>query len=192
MRELEAYEILLASRSPRRKALLEGLGLRCRVVETGHVDEDYPEGLDGEGIAAYLARHKSLSYAGKLEDKQVLLTADTVVWSRGRELGKPSDRAEAIEILMSLSGHTHQVYTGVCLRSREKEKSFVACTDVSFTRLDREEAAYYVDHYRPYDKAGAYGIQEWIGQIAVESISGSYFNVMGLPVQRLYRELKQF
>lgn len=191
MHHFKAYEILLASRSPRRKALLEDLGLRCRVVETGHGEESYPKGLEGAEIARFLARHKSLAYSGELERDQILLTADTVVWSKGKELGKPRNRDEALEILMSLSGGMHQVFTGVCLRGIKKEKTFVACTDVVFAGLEWSEAAYYVDHFKPYDKAGAYGIQEWIGLVAVESISGSYFNVMGLPVQKLYHELKQ-
>jgi len=188
---LQAYEILLASRSPRRRALLEELGFPCRVVETGHVDEIYPEELEGGEIALYLAQHKSEAYTAPLEQQQILLTADTVVWNQGRELGKPSGREEALDMLMSLSGGRHQVYTGVYLRTRDHERGFTACTDVFFSELERTEAEYYVDHYKPYDKAGAYGIQEWIGYVAVESISGSYFNVMGLPVHRLYNELKQ-
>ncbi len=187
----QAYEILLASHSPRRKALLEELGFPCRVVDTGHVDEIYPEGLEGAAIALYLARHKSEAYSASLEKQQILLTADTVVWNQGKELGKPSGREEALDMLMSLSGGMHQVYTGVFLRTTDHECGFTACTDVQFSELDRSEAEYYVDQYKPYDKAGAYGIQEWIGYVAVESISGSYFNVMGLPVHRLYNELKQ-
>lgn len=171
---------------------MKELGIPFRVVETGHVDENYPAGLSGPEIARYLAGHKSVAYGGELGKKQILLTADTVVWHQGKELGKPADKEEALAMIGRLSGDTHQVFTGVCLRSSTKKKSFTAVTDVTFARLDPREAAYYVDQYKPYDKAGAYGIQEWIGFIAVERIEGSYFNVMGLPVQMLYSELKAF
>ena len=167
-------------------------GIPFRVVETEHSDEDYPAGLSGGDIARYLAEHKSDSYTRPLDAKQILLTADTIVWHGDRELGKPVSRHEAIEMLLNLSGNTHQVYTGVCLRSAEARSSFFALTDVTFSRLESEEIEHYVDRYKPFDKAGAYGIQEWIGHIAVEKIVGSYFNVMGLPVQRVYSELKRF
>ena len=191
MNDLASYEILLASRSPRRSALMKELGLPFRVVDTGHVDEHYPEHLREGAIAQYLAEHKSEVYGYPLGRKQILLTADTIVWHRGRELGKPSDREEAIGMLTSLSGQTHQVYTGVCLRSAKARRSFYAVTDVRFSRLDPGEIEHYVDRFKPYDKAGAYGIQEWIGYIAVERIVGSYFNVMGLPIQNVYSELKK-
>jgi septum formation protein len=171
---------------------LQGLGIPFRVVETTHVDEQYPAHLKGSEIARYLADHKSDSYTDPLKTNQILLTADTVVWHLEGELGKPADRKEAIEMIQSLSGNTHQVYTGVCLRSQSKRNSFVAGTDVTFASLDRQEIEWYVARYKPFDKAGAYGIQEWIGYIAVEQIVGSYFNVMGLPVQKLYSELKKF
>lgn len=187
-----SYEILLASRSPRRASLMEELGIPYRVVHTGHTDELYPVGLQAGEIASYLAGHKSDSYTGSLGEKQILLTADTIVWQDGRELGKPENRVEAIAMIEALSGRTHQVYTGVCLRSAEKRTCLYVATDVRFSRLDREEIEHYIDQYRPFDKAGAYGIQEWIGHIAVEEIRGSYFNVMGLPVQKVYSELKTF
>jgi len=171
---------------------MKELGIPFRVVETEHSDEQYPTDLSGGDIACYLAEHKSESYTGRLEARQVLLTADTLVWHRDKELGKPANREEAIKMLTALSGDTHQVFTGVCLRSARKRLSFFAATDVTFSRLDSEEISHYVDGYRPFDKAGAYGIQEWIGHIAVEKIVGSYFNVMGLPVQRVYSELKRF
>ncbi len=171
---------------------MQELGIPFKVVETEHADEEYPEDLSGGAIALYLAEHKSDSYTKILKNKQVLLTADTIVWHRENELGKPVDRSEAIEMLKDLSGNTHQVYTGVCLRSVEARSSFFTVTDVTFSILERKEIEYYVDHFRPFDKAGAYGIQEWIGHIAVEKIVGSYFNVMGLPVQRVYSELKKF
>jgi septum formation protein len=186
------YEILLASASPRRAALMEELGLPFKVVKTGHTDEKYPEGLEGGEIARFLASFKSDAYTDKLEEHQILLTADTIVWQDGLELGKPGTREEAIAMIRSLSGRTHQVFTGVCLRSATKQTSFYVATDVSFAKLEEEEIHYYVDHFKPFDKAGAYGIQEWIGHVAVERINGSYFNVMGLPVQKVYSELKTF
>jgi len=167
-------------------------GIPFRLVETEHTDEEYPEDLSGGDIARYLAEHKSDSYTRRLEDKQVLLTADTIVWHRDKELGKPANRGEAMEMLMDLSGETHQVFTGVCFRSNQARSSFFAVTDVTFSRLNSQEIEHYVDQYKPTDKAGAYGIQEWIGHIAVEKIVGSYFNVMGLPVQKVYGELKRF
>jgi len=171
---------------------MKELGIPFRVVETEHSDEEYPPGMSGGDIALYLAEHKSASYTKKLEENQVLLTADTIVWHRDRELGKPLSRTDALEMLRQLSGDTHQVYTGVCLRSARANTAFFAVTDVTFSRLDNQEIEHYVDQYLPFDKAGAYGIQEWIGHIAVEKIVGSYFNVMGLPVQRVYSELKRF
>ncbi len=183
---------MLASRSPRRSSLLQGLGIPFKVVEAEHADESYPARLKGGEIAMYLAEHKSDSYSDPLKLNQILLTADTIVWHREEELGKPAGHKEAVEMITSLSGNTHQVFTGVCLRSRSKRSSFFAGTDVTFSRLDKEEIESYVTRYKPYDKAGAYGIQEWIGYIAVEHIVGSYFNVMGLPVQKLYSELKRF
>lgn len=192
LKKFESYEILLASQSPRRSELLKALGFPFRVIEAGHANEEYPAYLSGGAIAQYLAEHKSDACQMKLLGHQVLLTADTIVWHREKELGKPADRAEAISMIEALSGDTHQVFTGVCLRSPQKRSSFFAVTDVSFSHLDPEEIAYYVDLHKPFDKAGAYGIQEWIGHIAVEKIVGSYFNVMGLPVQRLYSELKKF
>jgi len=185
-----SYEILLASRSPRRKALLEELGIPFRVVDTGHLEEEYPAGLKGGEIAMYLADLKSDAYQGAVDEKQVLLTADTIVWYGEKELGKPGNREEALSMIRELSGHTHQVYTGVCLRTPSRRTRFFSATDVTFSRLDPDEMEYYVEHFRPFDKAGAYGIQEWIGHIAVERINGSYFNVMGLPVQKVYSELK--
>ena len=192
MELFNSYEILLASQSPRRSALLEEVGIPFRIVETEHADEQYPTGLSRGEIALYLAEHKSISYAKPLTRNQVLLTADTIVWHGEKELGKPAGREEAIEMLTALSDDTHQVYTGVCFRSDRSRSSFFAETDVTFSRLDREEIEHYVDRFKPFDKAGAYGIQEWIGHIAVEKIVGSYFNVMGLPVQKVYSELKIF
>ena len=171
---------------------MKELGIPFRVVKSEHIHEEYPSYLSGGDIAQYLATHKSEAYKAPLEKNQILLTADTIVWHQGKELGKPVDREEAIGMIAALSGDTHQVFTGVCLRSQEAKRDFYVVTDVMFSKLDREEIEHYVDQYRPFDKAGAYGIQEWIGHIAVENIVGSYFNVMGLPVQKVYSELKAF
>jgi len=171
---------------------MKELGIPFRVVATEHIHEDYPSHLKGGDIAQYLAEHKSKAYQMALEKHQILLTADTIVWHRETELGKPADRDEAIGMIAAISGDTHQVYTGVCLRSDIAKRAFFVVTDVIFSRLNRDEIEHYVDQYKPYDKAGAYGIQEWIGHIAVEKIVGSYFNVMGLPVQKVYSELKAF
>ena len=168
------------------------LGIPFRVVETGHTDESYPAHLKGSEIVSYLATHKSDAYSEPVAGNQILLTADTIVWKDGKELGKPVDRTEALAMITSLSGGTHQVYTGVCLRSNLSRRTFYAGTDVTFSALEQDEIELYVDTYSPFDKAGAYGIQEWIGHIAVEGIRGSYFNVMGLPVQKVYSELKSF
>lgn len=185
------YELLLASASPRRAELLQLLGLPFRVVGTAHAHEVYPPRLKGGDIAVFLAGKKSDAYVDPLSETQILLTADTIVWLDGRELGKPAGREEAIAMIGTLSGTTHQVFTGVCLRSALFRSSFCAVTDVTFALLDSMEIESYVDRFRPYDKAGGYGIQEWIGTIGVERIVGSYFNVMGLPVQHLYTELKR-
>jgi septum formation protein len=192
LKDILDLNILLASRSPRRQELLRLLEIPFRIVETGHSDEAYPPHLEGGEIAQYLAGRKSDAYRVPLGDREVLLTADTVVWHGGRELGKPDGPAEAMEMIRTLSGLTHQVYTGVCLRSNGNRKAFFARTEVTFSSLGEEEIERYVSRCRPFDKAGAYGIQEWIGAIGVESIDGSYFNVMGLPIHRVYRELISF
>ena len=170
---------------------MKELGIPFRVVNTEHSDEEYPADLSGGAIAEYLAGHKSDAYKQVLGPRQILLTADTIVWHRERELGKPASCEEAVAMIAALAGETHQVFTGVCLRSKDKKRSFIATTEVTFSQLLEEEILHYVDLYKPYDKAGAYGIQEWIGHIAVEKIVGSYFNVMGLPVQKVYSELKK-
>ena len=170
---------------------MKELGIPYRVVKTEHSDEEYPVDMSGGAIAQYLAGHKSDAYKQALGPRQILLTADTIVWHRERELGKPANREEAVEMIAALLGDTHQVFTGVCLRSKLRKSTFFATTDVTFCELRKDEILHYVDQYKPYDKAGAYGIQEWIGHIAVERIVGSYFNVMGLPVQKVYSELKK-
>ena len=191
LENLNKYRIVLASNSPRRKELLSGLGIQYEVKTLPDIDESYPEGLDGMEIPAFIARSKADAYRSVMQADELIITADTIVWLDGKVMGKPRDAEEAREMLRALSGQIHQVITGVCLTTPVYQKAFATMTDVTFATLSEEEIAYYVDCYSPMDKAGSYGIQEWIGFIGVESISGSYFNVMGLPIQRLYTELKK-
>ena len=188
---LKKYKVILASNSPRRKELLGGLGIGYEVKTMPDIDESYPDGLSMEEVPVYIARSKADAYRPLMQPDELIITADTIVWLDGVVMGKPKDEEEACDMLRRLSGQTHQVITGVCLTTADAQKSFATVTDVTFCRLSEEEIAYYVEHYRPMDKAGSYGIQEWIGFVGVESISGSYFNVMGLPIQRLYTELKK-
>lgn len=183
------YKIVLASNSPRRKELLAGLGFDYEVRTLQGLDESYPEGLSMEEIPQYISRKKAAAYT--LNPDELLITADTIVYLDGEVLGKPADKAEAKQMLRKLSGKTHQVVTGVTLSTTEMQHSFASVSQVTFAQLSEAEIDHYVTHYRPLDKAGAYGIQEWIGYIGVTRIEGSYFNVMGLPVQRLYSEMKK-
>lgn len=189
---LKKYKIILASNSPRRKELLGGLGIVYEVKTMPDIDESYPEGLGCEEIPMYIARAKADAYLSTMGNNELIITADTIVWLNGLVMGKPKDETEACDMLRRLSGHTHQVVTGVCITTRNKQKCFATVTDVTFAQLSDEEIKHYVTHYKPMDKAGAYGIQEWIGFVGVQSISGSYFNVVGLPIKRLYSELKEF
>lgn len=186
---LKKFNIVLASNSPRRKELLTGLGVDYVVRTLPDIDESYPKKLGGEAIPAFIARKKADAYQSMIQPGELIITADTIVWLDGKVLGKPEDKAEAIEMLRTLSGKSHQVFTGVCLTMCEWQKSFTAMTEVKFATLTEEEIAYYVEKYAPLDKAGAYGVQEWIGFVGVEAIAGSYYNVMGLPIQKLYQEL---
>jgi septum formation protein len=188
---LNKYKLILASRSPRRQQLLRELGLKFDVLVRDY-SETYPEDLDGEEIARYVAHGKAILFRNEISDNEIVITADTIVWCNGRVLGKPADYEDAIRILKEISGNTHEVITGVCIYSTIKEKIFSVSTKVTFDTLSEEEMSYYVEKFKPYDKAGAYGIQEWIGIIACSHIEGSYFNVVGLPVQRLYKELQEF
>jgi len=181
--------IILASKSPRRQELLKAMGLDFKVV-LKDVDESYPAKLSPAEIAVYIAERKALAFED-LKDNNIVITADTIVAFGNEILGKPADRAEAIEVLTKLSGAVHQVYTGVSINYGGKITSFFDLTEVAFNTLSIEEIIYYVDNYSPYDKAGSYGIQEWIGLIAVEKITGSYTNVMGLPTEKLYKALAQ-
>lgn len=192
LNNLEKYRIVLGSNSPRRKELLAGLDLQFEVETIPGIDESYPDTLTSEAIPLYIARKKAEAYLDKMSDNELLITADTIVATYDRILGKPVNREEAIEMLRYLSDHVHEVITGVCLTTKDKTVSFSVASAVCFGRLEEEDIIYYVDKYRPFDKAGSYGIQEWIGYIGVEAINGSFYNVMGLPVQRLYQELKKF
>lgn len=183
--------LLLASNSPRRRELLGGLDIPMEVVKLKDIDETHPAHLSAGDIPLHIARLKMQAYDLALQPGEVLITADTIVWVEGEELGKPKDRADAQRMLRLLSGRTHQVYTAVCMRSAIDSDEFVCGTDVTFAQLTPEQIDYYIDHYRPYDKAGAYGIQEWIGYVGCARLEGSYFNVMGLPVQKLYTQLNK-
>ena len=191
LENLNKYKIILASNSPRRKELLSGLGVDYEVKTLPDVDESYPDGLSGEEIAKHIARGKAEAYRSLIQADELVITADTIVWLDGTVMGKPKDEEEAKDMLMCLSGKTHQVITGVCLTTASMQKTFATVTDVTFATLTDEEVDYYVTRYQPMDKAGSYGVQEWIGFVGVENLSGSYFNVMGLPIQRLYTELKK-
>lgn len=192
LENLAAYRIILGSNSPRRRELLAGLDLSFDVHVIPGLEENYPDSLQPQGIPVFLSKQKAEAYLSTLEDQVLLITADTIVWNETEVIGKPKDREDAIRMLRSLSGHEHQVVTGVCLTTTKKQETFSVVSSVRFASLTDEEIIYYVDKYKPFDKAGAYGIQEWIGYVGVESISGSFYNVMGLPVQRLYQELKRF
>jgi septum formation protein len=185
------YQIILASQSPRRQQLLKELGLNF-TIDVREVDEVYPMHLQREEIPVYLAQLKAKAFENNISGNQLVITADTIVWLNNQVLGKPVDFNDAFKMLQTLSGNTHTVYTGVCLKSLTKETTFWAKTNVHFKQLSDDEITYYLNTHKPYDKAGAYGIQEWIGYIGIEHIEGSYFNVMGLPVQKIYEHLKQF
>ena len=189
---LNNYEIILASGSPRRRELLEGLGLDFKVECLSGIDESYPADLTAEETALFIARKKADAYKSHIKPGRLIITADTVVVCDNRVLGKPHGKDDAVRMLEALSGKTHNVITGVAITAIDKQSSFAVSTDVRFAQLSKEEISYYVDKYKPFDKAGAYGIQEWIGFVGVEYIAGSYYNVMGLPIQRLYQELKKF
>ena len=180
--------LYLGSQSPRRRQLMAGLDIDFECVSID-CDETFPEELRGADIPLYLSQLKADAYRHKLNDGDTLITADTIVWCDNHMLGKPRDKADAVRMLQLLSGREHEVITGVCLTTKQKRKTFSVTTKVRFAELTAKQIDYYVDKYKPFDKAGAYGIQEWIGSVGVESIEGSYFNVMGLPVQRLYKEL---
>ena len=191
MKDLKKYNLILASKSPRRQYLLKELGVDFEIA-VKEVDESFPVDLQAEQIPLYLCKKKAIAFDSELSDNTIVITSDTIVWVENQVLNKPEDYADALRMLTLLSGKMHQVYTAVCLKSKHKIKTFYVCTHVYFKTLSLEEIDYYIKNYNPYDKAGAYGAQEWIGYIAIEKIEGSYFNVMGLPVKELYEALLAF
>ncbi|MEW5844659.1 MAG: Maf family nucleotide pyrophosphatase [Bacteroidota bacterium] len=190
---LKGKRLVLASKSPRRRELLKGLDVNFEIWDTNHDDEEpFPANLPLADVPVFLAKHKAAYFADKLDESTILITCDTVVICCNQIIGKPKDAADARLILSALSNKSHTVITGVCLKSKNSERVFDAVTEVYFKRLSMEEIDYYVDNYKPFDKAGAYGVQEWIGYVGVERIDGSYFNVMGLPIHTLHSQLISF
>jgi len=189
---LEGKKIILASSSPRRKQLLDGLDIEFTVEENGNMSEQFDPNMDLYKIPEHIALLKSKGFKRKLNYNELLVTADTMVICNNEIMGKPKDRSDAFKMLQKLSGNRHTVLTGVCMRNNYKIRSFTSSTDVFFRQIIDEEIEYYIDNYPPYDKAGAYGAQDWIGLVAIERIDGSFFNVMGLPVQKLYTEMESF
>ena len=191
MEHLDRFTVVLASKSPRRQELLKGMGVRF-VTITKETPEDYPA-MPLEKVPEYLSRQKSLAFSDEeLPDNYLLITADTVVIAENEILGKPGDRDDALRMMHLLSGKSHHVVTGVTVRSKERMETFSATSKVTFAPLDQEEMEYYVDQYKPFDKAGAYGIQEWIGYVGISGLEGSFYNVMGLPTRKLYQSLKSY
>lgn len=189
---LKNHRLLLASKSPRRREILKGCGLEFEIAEGMEAEENFPADMPLGEVAEYLSKIKSDAYCDTLREGDILITADTVVIASGEILGKPCDREDAVRMLRLLSGASHEVVTGVTLRTTDRERSFSCHSVVRFREMSDEEIAYYIDTYHPYDKAGAYGIQEWIGYVAISGIEGSFYNVMGLPVQMLWVELEKF
>jgi septum formation protein len=192
LKKIKNYNIVLASDSPRRQYLLKELGLKFRTVKRPSIKEEYPFGLSCTEIPVYLAKLKAYSCAELIKSDTILITADTVVCLNDEILGKPKDYSDALCILKKLSGNKHQVITGICIKSVNKETTFYSKSDVYFRILTDAEIEYYIKLYKPFDKAGSYGIQEWIGYIGIERIEGSYFNIMGLPTEEFYSELCKF
>ena len=191
LENLKNYHIILASNSPRRRELLTTLGLDFESKTLSDIDESFPNDLKGEDIPKHIASKKAAAYRTLVTTNELVITADTIVYVDGEVLGKPKDETDARRMLHLLSGRSHEVITGVCILTKEQQQTFAVTTNVTFDSLSDEEVNFYIEKYKPYDKAGAYGIQEWIGLVGVTRLEGSYFNVMGLPVQRLYKELKK-
>lgn len=187
---LKEYKVVLGSNSPRRKQYLTDLGIEF-TVRASDIDESYPDELIREQITDFIAKAKADAIAIEHDD-EIIITSDTTVWNSGLSLGKPESREEAYIMLKSLCGHEHDVVSSVCLKSKDKTKLFHCITKVSFADLSDEALYYYIDQYKPYDKAGAYGIQEWIGLVGIDKIEGSYTNIVGLPTKELVGELLQF
>lgn len=192
LENLNGYKIFLASKSPRRRELLQMLRIPFKVVTINGIDESFPDDISPLQVPEFISRKKAKVYLERMQPKELVITADTMVICGDRIMGKPKNPEDAMEMLLCLSGKTHQVATGVTISTADRTVSFSSVTDVTFAPLSEEEVRFYVDNYQPLDKAGAYGIQEWIGAVAVSGINGSYYNVMGLPVHRLFQELKQF
>lgn len=189
LERLNQHDIILASKSPRRHELLKGTGIKFRTMNHDEMDEVFPAELKRENIPIFLAKAKAHHYSSNIKQNTILITADTIVWLNNEVIGKPVSNDDAISMLKKLSGNMHEVFTGVCIKTMEKEIVFHAATRVFFRKLSGDEISYYVSTYKPFDKAGSYGVQEWIGYVAVERIEGSFYNVMGLPVKQLYGEL---
>ena len=185
------YHFILASKSPRRQQLLQSLGIQFD-VQIKEVDEIYPSSLSVSEIPVYLAKLKAVPFLSELKPNDLLITADTIVSFQNKVLGKPKSKEQAIQMLRQLSGNEHQVITGVCLSSSAKQNVFFSQSNLQFKKLTAQEIDYYISEYKPFDKAGAYGIQEWIGTIGITHIEGSFYNVMGLPIQKLYEEIQKF
>lgn len=185
------YNYILASKSPRRNQLLKSLGIEFS-IKIKEIEEIYPDNLTKEEIPVFLAELKAKPFLAELKANDLLITADTIVWFNGKVLGKPKDKLEAIQMLQQLSGNEHQVISGVCLSTVHKKKSFYSVSNVQFKNLTQYEIEYYISEFKPFDKAGAYGIQDWIGSIGITHIEGSFYNVMGLPIQKLYEEIQKF
>lgn len=192
LENLEKYHIMLASKSPRRRELLSDLRIPFNCINIGGIEENYPEDMPAEDVPQHIANIKADAYMANLKDNDMIITADTLVIMGNRIFGKPSDRDEAFNMLKELSGKVHKVVSGVCIMTKERRETLTSITEVKFTDISDDDIRYYIENYLPLDKAGAYGIQEWIGCIAVEWIKGSFYNVMGLPVHALYRALKSF
>jgi septum formation protein len=191
-RRFQGKNLILASQSPRRQYLLKELGLEFEIIPT-HVDESFPEGMTPPEIAVFLAELKAASFdSSRMRENSIVIAADTLVFLDGQILGKPCNYEEAVCMLEKLSGNKHTVVTAVCLKSKQKQKTFHVISQVHFRELNKDEIDYYIENFRPFDKAGGYGIQEWIGYIGISKIEGSYFNIMGLPVKELYEELLEF
>lgn len=192
LQNLKKYHILLASKSPRRRELLSELRIPFNSISIGGIVESYPDSLPKKDVPQYLADRKADAYLSVIKDNEMIITADTLVIKDNHIFGKPNSEEEAFQMLMDLSDSSHIVVSGVCIVTKDRRTSFTATTEVKFSKISEEDARYYIENFHPMDKAGSYGIQEWIGCIAVEWIKGSFYNVMGLPIHALYKELKSF
>ena len=189
---ISKYHVLLASKSPRRRELLSELRIPFNCISLGGIDESYPDDMPKAEVPQFIANKKANAYLSNIQNNEMIITADTLVIMDDKVYGKPKSPEEAKQMLQELSGKIHKVITGVCILTKDRRTSFTSTTDVKFAKIGDEEIEYYIENYLPLDKAGAYGIQEWIGCVAAEWINGSFYNVMGLPIHRLYQELRLF